>query len=82
VRTVTGPEQQPGRLVLPGLDPDVVYDVERRDDAGVAPTTEKSAPPWWERGHATASGAVLGRVGLPAPRLDPAQAVVVHLRAR
>jgi alpha-galactosidase len=82
VRTGTSPEQQVGRLVLPGLDPDALYDVERRDDAGVAPTAEKSPPAWWERGGTAASGAVLGRIGLPAPRLDPVQAVVVHLRAR
>jgi alpha-galactosidase len=68
--------------VLPGLDPDAVYEVERRDDAGEALTQEKSPPPWWERGRTTASGAVLGRIGLAAPRLDPAQAVVLHLRAR
>jgi alpha-galactosidase len=82
VRTTTSPEQQAGRLVLPGLDPDAVYEVDRRDDAGFALTQEKSPPPWWERGGTTVSGAVLGRIGLPAPRLDPAQAVVLHLRAR
>jgi alpha-galactosidase len=82
VRTATSPEQQSGRLLLPGLDPDAVYELERRDDAGVAAATEVSAPPWWARGRTSATGAVLGRVGLPAPRLDPAQAVVLHLRAR
>jgi alpha-galactosidase len=82
VRTVTSPEQQAGRLLLPGLDPDAVYEVERRDDAGDAFPQKKSPPPWWQRGRTTASGAVLGRIGLPAPSLDPAQAVVLHLRAR
>ncbi|MGZ4612544.1 MAG: alpha-galactosidase [Kineosporiaceae bacterium] len=78
----TGPEQHAGRLVLPGLDPDLVYDVTRRDDAGVGQVAESSPPDWWARGSATASGGVLERIGLPAPRLDPANAVVVHLRAR
>ena len=83
VRTVTSPEQQAGRLVLPGLDRDAVYEVERRDDARRrAGRQEKSPPPWWERGRTTASGAVLGRIGLPAPTTGPAQAVVLHLRAR
>jgi alpha-galactosidase len=82
VRTVTSPEQYPGRLLLPGLDPDAVYVVERRDEAGVAPSVEKSSPSWWQRGRTTATGVVLGRVGLPAPRLDPEQAVVLQLRAR
>lgn len=82
VRLGTSAQENQGRLVFPGLDGDLEYDVVRRDDAGTA-TTEPGAPTaWWERGGTAAPGSVLGTIGLPAPRLDPAQAVVVHLRAR
>jgi alpha-galactosidase len=87
VRLTTSPEEQTGRLLLPGLDPGLEYDVVHRPEAGAASTVEAStvekvATPWFERGSVRVSGAVLGRVGLPAPRLDPAQAVVLHVRAR
>jgi hypothetical protein len=39
-------------------------------------------PEWWVRGGTVATGAVLHRIGLPAPPLDPEQAVVLYLRAR
>ena len=82
VRLTTSAEERTGRLLLPGLDPDADYDVVHRPEAGAATAVQKFAAPWFERGSARASGAVLARVGLPAPRLDPAQAVVLHVRAR
>jgi alpha-galactosidase len=82
VRLTTSPQENTPRLLLPGLDPDLEYDVVHRPEAGVASAVEKAPTPWFGRGSTRASGAVLGRVGLPAPRLDPAQAVVLHLRAR
>jgi alpha-galactosidase len=81
-RLTTSAEEHTPRLLLPGLDPDLEYDVTYRPEAGAASAVEKLRTPWFERGSARASGAVLGRIGLPAPRLDPAQAVVLHLRAR
>jgi len=81
VRLTTSAQEQTGRLLLPGLDPGLEYDVVHRPEAGAATAVEKSPTPWFERGAARASGAVLGRVGLPTPRLDPAQAVVLHVRA-
>jgi alpha-galactosidase len=81
VRLTTTAEEHTGRLLLPGLDPELEYDVVHRPEAGTASSVEKMRTPWFERGAARASGAVLGRVGLPAPRLDPAQAVVLHVRA-
>jgi alpha-galactosidase len=82
VRLTTSAEQQTGRLLLPGLDPELEYHVVHRPEAGAASAVENLGTPWFERGGARATGAVLGRVGLPAPRLDPAQAVVFHVRAR
>ena len=81
VRLTTSAEEQSGRLLLPGLDPELEYEVVHRPEAGAASAVEKLRTPWFERGTARATGAVLGRVGLPAPRLDPAQAVVLHVRA-
>jgi alpha-galactosidase len=78
VRLVTSPEQQAGRLRLPGLDPARTYDVVHRPEAGAA-TGGTTRPPWWA-GGTTASGAVLEHVGVAAPHLDPAQAVVLHVR--
>jgi alpha-galactosidase len=82
VRLTTSAQEHTGRLLLPGLDPELEYDVVHRPEAGAASSVGKVVTPWFERGSARVSGAVLGRVGLPAPRLDPAQAVVLHLRAR
>ena len=79
VRLVTSPDVGPGRLRLPGLDPVRTYDVVHRPDAGPAAGPDSFPVAWWA-GGATATGAVLARVGIAAPRLDPAQAVVLHVR--
>jgi alpha-galactosidase len=81
-RLDTSPEAAPGRLHLPGLDPELEYDVRPRGDLGDGHGLFKRALPWWERGGTTARGAVLERIGLAAPALDPARAVVLHLLAR
>ncbi len=81
VRLTTSAEEQAGRLLLPGLDPELEYEVTHRREAGAATGLQKVVAPWFVRGTARATGAVLERVGLPAPRLDPAQAVVLHVRA-
>ncbi|MCF6473072.1 alpha-galactosidase [Nonomuraea sp. MG754425] len=68
----------PGPLRLPGLDPEAVYEVRL---AGPAP--ERTALPEWaatpDGGPVRLSGAVLGELGLPAPALRPATALVVEL---
>ena len=80
VRLVTSPDAQAGRLCLPGLDPDRVYRVSRRDEATAGPGAVL-APPWWSDGAIELPGSVLGRVGVAAPILDPAQGVLLHLVA-
>jgi alpha-galactosidase len=81
VRLATSADAVPPRLMLPGLDDDLEYEVVRRDDAGVARAVVRRGVPWWERGSTRASGAVLARVGLAAPLLHPEQAVLLHVRA-
>jgi alpha-galactosidase len=80
-RLRTSTAVNPGRLRLPGLDPQRLYRVRRRDEAGTGRGQAIGQPPWWARGETLASGAVLASVGLPAPLLNPAQAVLLHLRA-
>jgi alpha-galactosidase len=80
LRLTSSADAQPGRLRLPGLDPDRTYRVARRSELGPPPRT--TSPAWWQRGQATATGTVLASVGLPAPELDPAHGVLLHLRAR
>jgi len=79
VRRETSSQCPPARLRLPGLDPAVEYVVRRREEAGSDPVAARFVPPWWGRGHARATGAVLERVGLPAPGLHPGQAALLHL---
>ena len=81
VRLTTSADVLPGRLRLPGLDPQLRYEVRRRDEAGTGWGLAPSQPGWWPAGRTVATGAVLERVGLPAPLLVPEQAVVLHLRA-
>lgn len=80
-RLASSPEADPGRLKLPGLDPGRTYDVALRAEAGEAAFTGKAQAAWLVAGGTTATGGVLERVGIAAPALDPAQAVVLHLRA-
>ncbi|MFB4279974.1 alpha-galactosidase [Nonomuraea sp. MTCD27] len=68
----------PGPLRLPGLDPDAVYEVRV---AGPAP--ERAALPAWavpaDGAPVRLPGSVLGELGLPAPALRPASALLVEL---
>ena len=82
VRLITSVDATPGRLRLPGLDPALDYEVVRRDEAGTAVGLYGRPVPWWTRGRAVASGRVLGEIGLPAPLLNPEEAVLLQLRAR
>jgi alpha-galactosidase len=82
LRLATSPDVVPNRLRLPGLQPDAEYQLTVRDEAGTASGPQRVPPPWWRAGQAVATGAVLERVGLPAPLLNPGQAVLLHLIAR
>ena len=71
----------PGRVRLPGLDPDVRYRVRplAPGDA-VGGRTSHGHLTWWADG-VTLSGLVLDQVGLQAPVLNPEQLVLVHVTA-
>jgi alpha-galactosidase len=81
LRLETSPSSVGGRIRFPGLDPRARYDVVRRDEVGPAGVSERTLPDWWRAGRTSARGAVLEQIGLPAPLLNPGQAVVLHLRA-
>ena len=71
--------QVPGRVRLPGLDPDRSYRVEPVPLAG-GPAFAHFQPPGWLAG-VTMSGGALGAAGLELPVLAPEQALVLRLRA-
>ncbi|MBI4943233.1 MAG: alpha-galactosidase [Actinobacteria bacterium] len=81
VRLTTSADLQPPRLLLPGLDDALEYEVVRRDEAGAPWAVETVPVPWFAAGRTVASGAVLRTVGLAAPLLNPEQAAVLHVRA-
>ncbi|WP_115788217.1 alpha-galactosidase [Arthrobacter silvisoli] len=81
--------EMPGRVGLPGLDPERTYRVE-----AVMPTSEdlptaadsdadspfvQIAPPAWLDGGLTASGRFLAEVGLPLPVLRPEHALLLKV---
>ncbi|GAA1074908.1 alpha-galactosidase [Nocardiopsis metallicus] len=70
----------PGRVRLPGLGEDRRYRVTWRREAGWPSTMQQVMPEWFVKGEAVISGAVLARSGLQMPGLNPAQALLLHLR--
>lgn len=71
----------PGRVRLPGLDPQARYRVEPLAPGDVlGGRTSHGELVWWADG-VTLSGSVLGQVGIQAPVLNPEQLVLVHLQA-
>jgi alpha-galactosidase len=80
LRLESSPSAGAGRIRLPGLAPDTEYAVTRRDEVGPVGVIHGRLPQWWQSGTVSARGAVLGQVGLPAPLLNPGQAVVLHVR--
>jgi alpha-galactosidase len=72
---------QPGRLRLPGLDPELTYDLEPvrlSEDALVR--TRSGYPSWWAHG-ARVTGQALASIGLQGPMLYPEQALLFRLVA-
>ena len=71
--TLTWP---PGRVTLPGLDPDRRYRVTAQSPDDAAATQEIA--PGWGRGGVTLPGRVLAEVGLQSPPLDPNHLVLIR----
>jgi alpha-galactosidase len=81
VRLTTGAEIIPAPLRLPGLDPARVYRVAIPAEVPAPAGIALRQPPWYTDGGATVAGAVLTGIGLPAPLLNPSQAVLLELQA-
>ncbi|RZT86587.1 alpha-galactosidase [Pseudonocardia sediminis] len=69
----------PGRIRLPGLDPDRRYRVTAAN-AGGLPALRHRPPPWVAEG-VTLSGAALGHAGVRAPSLQPEHLVLLRATA-
>ncbi|MFB9802916.1 GH36 C-terminal domain-containing protein [Streptomonospora salina] len=79
-RLETAPAEQPGRTALPGLDPQRHYTLHHRTELGDPAGGHAGAPAWL---HADTpapvlTGAALRYLGVPMPRLFPAQAVLIE----
>ncbi|MEV4641131.1 hypothetical protein AB0J80_27695 [Actinoplanes sp. NPDC049548] len=73
----TGAWSPPGRVRLPGLDPDAVYQV-RPLPPGEEPHGPTGHPlPWWSK-DVQLSGQLLGVVGVQAPVLFPERLVLIR----
>ncbi|QBI52834.1 alpha-galactosidase [Streptomonospora litoralis] len=83
-RLETSPAEQPGRTPLPGLDADRRYTLHHRTDLGDPTRGSASAPAWMhaDTPEPVLTGAALHRLGLPMPRLFPAQAVLIEALAQ
>lgn len=84
VSVATGTGVTRGAVPLPGLDPDRVYLVRVRDEAGLPAVVQAAPPSWWDAavdGGVWAAGAALAAVGLALPVLAPAQGFLLHLTA-
>ncbi|WP_433363658.1 alpha-galactosidase [Actinoplanes sp. CA-142083] len=77
VAMTTGVWSPPGRVRLPGLDPDAVYRVEPLPPGDQPQGPTKAPPPWWTSG-VELTGRMLGAVGVQAPALFPERLVLLR----
>lgn len=83
VAVATSYQEQPGRVAIPGLDPDTSYRVRvvyPGPDASGSTVIQRTAPPWLAEGTA-ATGRFLAAAGLPMPILNPEHAIVLEFTA-
>jgi alpha-galactosidase len=70
----------PGRVRLPGLDPDARYRLTPvGPDAGAEPVEGSAGRPAWQYGGQVHTGRALATIGVPAPPLQPDHAALLHL---
>jgi alpha-galactosidase len=74
-RPVTFP---PGRVCLPGLDPDQLYQVTSQPPGDRYPE-RVNYPAWWEKGVAL-SGRTLATVGVQVPAIFPEYSYLIRVR--
>ena len=85
LRLATSPRARPGRVALPGLDPDRTYAVRVRTAASDPALVEIRDPRWWVRAcdrELVVPGAALTDIGLPLPVLAPGHGFLLDVRAR
>ena len=80
-RLTSSPDTSPGRIRLPGLDPDLDYRVRPRYEVGHPASVDRAGPPWLDGADVVLSGAVLGHVGLSFPVSRPMSVLLLHLTA-
>ena len=81
VQVTTGVWAPPGRVRLPGLDPETTYDVRPLPPGDeVVPGHGEALPPWWTDG-VRLSGRTLAAAGVQAPNQFPERTVLLHLTA-
>jgi alpha-galactosidase len=80
VATATGVWSPPGRVRLPGLDPEAVYRVEPLPPGDATEGPGGYALPWWRTGLRL-RGRALAEVGVQAPNLFPERLVLVQATA-
>ncbi|MFE9235244.1 alpha-galactosidase [Cellulosimicrobium funkei] len=81
VQVATGVWAPPGRVRLPGLDPEQAYDVRPLAPGDeVVPGHGDALPPWWT-GGTRLSGRTLATVGVQVPNQFPERTVLLHLTA-
>ncbi len=85
VSTRTAFAEQPGKVTIPGLDPDRSYRVEAISptpgDTDYAHTFTQVQPLAWLATGAVANGRFLAEVGVPMPILNPEHALLVRFTA-
>ncbi|GAA2616371.1 alpha-galactosidase [Paractinoplanes durhamensis] len=74
----TGVWSPPGRVRLPGLDPDATYRIEPLAPADEAQGATQYPLPWWA-GGAELSGRMLAVTGVQAPVLFPERLVLIRV---
>jgi alpha-galactosidase len=81
VQLATSAGEVPVPVRLPGLDPERSYRVEPVTVAGWPALQSRTPPPWLAAGGITASGRLLGTVGLSVPALMPEQLLLLYAHA-
>jgi alpha-galactosidase len=85
VSTRTAFAERPGRIAIPGLEPERKYRIEAilpaPRDADYAHNFTQVQPPAWLAAGAEASGRFLAEVGLPMPVLNPEHALLLRFTA-
>ncbi|MFJ5956676.1 alpha-galactosidase [Paenarthrobacter sp. NPDC092416] len=85
IRTTTGYAELPGRVTVPGLNPDRSYHMQLLlpdgDLGDLKDVCTQITPPLWVVDGAVASGRFLSEVGLPMPNLNPEQGLLIQASA-